>query len=1230
MPDLLHRLSGRAFWRAWVCALVAFAASALVQLHYGSKLINTRAPRGIVSLELAGTQSATKEILLSWSDSAQADALLGLCWDFLFLAIYGLVLAHACAWSGRTLDRVLTNHPRSWSRIGLVFAWMAWIAAFCDASEDICLLLEFRIGPGPVLARLACGFAGAKFMLLLLCLLFVLHGALIDWPKRAPATTPLMRLRDLELFLLPMLVLAAFVNVEGGIVLGIFVLMVGYYSRHGFLRHLLRYLADHPSQALILCLLYLLVYGLIGKGLGIANLLWPDFWLARILSSLGATMLLGLLGVSAYYLMPESGQHGESGQREIVTELSSFLETYSWHWPSGWLEPKGLEASEISKLLRVARLPFLLMLLLPALLPGAFPYVTPVAPIYSGKARIAWLAGLHSDVRFGSAAWLFALTLWLTGILLGVVVFKLMNWVSPSLSASRKSVWIGLVLCVCFGALDLLVVPVHLRPCLLPFGIPVGWMLVKAQDMSGRPRNERGQTQTRAGIQNGDAERAQVPGEPETAAGIRNGDAESHLRKAYRKATAAPHWATISPVKWRSFYRFCYTIIIVYIFMATTLYSVVAVPPALAIYMAIGLVSIGVLAFTLRFTRRWRFIAAAILLLGFGMLNGDHQFRYAGMDYRTKESAPGKDAPDLGQKIKHYIENFRVNQTPPANSLLADRDVLCQWERFMLGLSEPRADCSSTVPPQTPQQQKPKLAVVCVTGGASRSAYWSARMLDRIERRIGGFHKNVRLITGASGGMLGTSYYVRWLLDGGPDHPDWMARHPDWVEEIPVNSLEEVARHVALRSQFYALGNWAREQPYDRGTVLERTWGRLNGTTFKALRDGEAVGELPSLVFSPMTIEDGRRLLISNLDLRCRSESPWDQTQDRVLALNQGNLIDWRPESPSERLYSLSAIEYGKFFPNPEQLRLSTAVRMSASFPWISPAVALPGTPSLRVVDAGYYDSYGVSVAVSWIFQNQPWLCKHTSGVVLVQIRDCLSFDSRFSYSASDSSSGLLAWLWSRLESVHSPIDGAIQARETVSMFRNDQEVSLLGSLFEQTMEPGFFSTVIFENAADATPRDSDHTSWPGDELVRYLETGHAAPDSGPGLTKDVGPDLSEQIRSAEDVKALAESGVEVAMNWYLTASELRALDQSMPRVDDNKALASNKSRRQKRLEQLAALVNRGDMPRTGDGPALRWKDDYERLRPLALREYARARNFERLEALARWMQETRGRRKDK
>ena len=117
--------------------------------------------------------------------------------------------------------------------------------------------------------------------------------------------------------------------------------------------------------------------------------------------------------------------------------------------------------------------------------------------------------------------------------------------------------------------------------------------------------------------------------------------------------------------------------------------------------------------------------------------------------------------------------------------------------------------------------------------------------------------------------------------------------------------------------------------------------------------DGEREGWRPSLIISPMVVEDGRALLISNL---------------RLTDLSGG-------------------MEFFRLFPAARSIKLSTALRMNAAFPYVTPAVNLPTQPPRRVVDAGYLDNYGVGLAADWLMRHRDWLKQHTSRVILIQIR---------------------------------------------------------------------------------------------------------------------------------------------------------------------------------------------------------------------------------------------------
>jgi predicted acylesterase/phospholipase RssA len=383
--------------------------------------------------------------------------------------------------------------------------------------------------------------------------------------------------------------------------------------------------------------------------------------------------------------------------------------------------------------------------------------------------------------------------------------------------------------------------------------------------------------------------------------------------------------------------------------------------------------------------------------------------------------------------------------------------------------------------------RRPPLVIVSTSGGSIRAAFWTVRVLSNLELQseFPGFPYHIRLVTGASGGMLGASLYVSDLSenDAAESHK---GRDPDRITaalRLQRDCLTPVARSLAL----FDLPGMISSRPleYDRGRALEDAWVLVDqegherkplDIPFRQLAQGERAGWRPSLVLSPMLVEDGRRLLVSNLDLS-------------HLTLNRGSLLveprsrrlsDQVADGPSSRdedLYSLSAYEFFRLFPGAEDFRLATAVRMSATFPFISPAVSLPMRPPRRVVDAGYYDNFGVNLASMWLAEHREAIVAETSGVVLIQIRAFASQreilhdqkppDISPLFATSDNEDRSLS---NGFRFLSSPLQAVLQARRSVMSYRNDEQLEVLSAWFrDRTRQPDFFQTVSFECPASAS-----------------------------------------------------------------------------------------------------------------------------------------------------------------
>ncbi len=546
------------------------------------------------------------------------------------------------------------------------------------------------------------------------------------------------------------------------------------------------------------------------------------------------------------------------------------------------------------------------------------------------------------------------------------------------------------------------------------------------------------------------------------------------------------------------------------------------IAPAVAIIAALAMLAMAS-AFLRIFLPLWGRVAAFVLLVLLVTVNNNDPFcfRFENMAYGKPRDLPKEVETlyptDIGARNPDAPDLPASTMADECEPLLKNDVTLKAW----------RNHCQ-TAPGSGSDPSNPRLVIVCTSGGAIRAGYWTATVLDRLGGKIPNFHRHVRIITGASGGIVGASYYVTWLRDRLAPQDAVPEAGPlpkfGWIRLIPIESLRAVARSLALRESLLAgsrlVVNLFGAYP-DRGVNLEKDWVALRYPLSK-LRPFEEKGELPSLIISPMTVEDGRRLLISNLDLSVLDEPkgpPPRPSPTNLLALTRGSML--APDRGPEKLspMSLTGIEYFKVFcpRGPNDLMLSTAARISATFPYVSPAVNLPTNPPLRVVDAGYYDNYGVDVAAAWIFANRIWIEKNTSGVLIVQIRDALSVADRFGYSPEDE--GWYASIFRGLQFFSSPIDAVSRARYSSSAFRNDALVAGLSDYFsEKTGKREFLTTAVFELASRTVqPIRGPVWEWPGDGL-------------------------DQKIAYAD-----SSQSTEVAMSWYLTVAERQAIDMAIP-----------------------------------------------------------------------------------
>jgi hypothetical protein len=275
-------------------------------------------------------------------------------------------------------------------------------------------------------------------------------------------------------------------------------------------------------------------------------------------------------------------------------------------------------------------------------------------------------------------------------------------------------------------------------------------------------------------------------------------------------------------------------------------------------------------------------------------------------------------------------------------------------------------------------ESKPILFLVNTSGGGSRSATFTMSILQRLDSLSKGkLMRKTFLITGASGGMLGAAYFreLSRLRDEG-DSSIHLQNHR-YIDDISGDLLNTlfssfVARDLASPAQKFTVGK--NEYVKDRGFAFEQklnenTRGVLN-RQLKDIAPEEAAARMPLLLFNPVITRDSRALVISTQPVSFLMRPRFDST--KIPAMDP------------------DAIDFGALFAKqePMDLRLLTALRMNATFPYVLPNVWLPTRPVIDVMDAGFRDNFGEMNAIRFLNAFREWLQENTSGVVLLQIRD--------------------------------------------------------------------------------------------------------------------------------------------------------------------------------------------------------------------------------------------------
>jgi hypothetical protein len=365
--------------------------------------------------------------------------------------------------------------------------------------------------------------------------------------------------------------------------------------------------------------------------------------------------------------------------------------------------------------------------------------------------------------------------------------------------------------------------------------------------------------------------------------------------------------------------------------------------------------------------------------------------------------------------------------------------------------------------------KNPTVVAVAASGGGYRATFWSAQVLDtiRAEPRLAHFARDLRVLTGASGGMVALAYLAAGVEDG-----QWPAlpleaqidadvraggqaarRHEEDAGPHAVDSLQPILRSLVLHDLPAQVGlagafGWVGKafgwpEISDRGVALERQWKTLD-RRFADLAPGEVEGTRPMLLVAPMISETGEPLVIANGALVAN----WADGCDAPLQL--------RELSPS----GFSG------------LKIARAVRANASFPKVSPPLRISFETRDHLTDAGFVDNLGVDLMVRFFSQDsiRSWFKDTGANLVLVQIRAYPTHPTGGSETTKHtgrchrSDAGPPEQLSRIYFHLTSTTQSLLNARTAGNIERADQQIHLLSKLY-----PGRVRTVVFENRTNVS-----------------------------------------------------------------------------------------------------------------------------------------------------------------
>jgi hypothetical protein len=396
------------------------------------------------------------------------------------------------------------------------------------------------------------------------------------------------------------------------------------------------------------------------------------------------------------------------------------------------------------------------------------------------------------------------------------------------------------------------------------------------------------------------------------------------------------------------------TILLAFVFMIFIAFfldnNIFQIPAAASIllFFAIMIAVIGALSY---FLKSWSLLFMILVFITLNVLYKydiiDPRNKAYGLNY-SKENRP-----------EYTLESLQSLNTP--EKIESDKknmvSILNKWK-------------------QNQGEEKPLMVVLNFSGGGVRSASFSMNVLQELDSITNGtIMKKTMLMTGASGGMLAAAYFreLSRLKTNGAKINLEDKKYLNNISEDLLNPVFSslIARDLISPSQKFSYGpyRYVKDRGYAFEEKLDHNTKNILDKPIGFYKESEMKAQIPLMILSSTVTRDFKKMLISSQPISFMMQTEYKDSTTKMTG----------PD----------AIDFAALFKNqdPMNLRMLTALRMNATYPYILPSVWLPSKPVIDVMDAGLRDNSGAETSLRFLNVFRDWINENTRGVLVIQIR---------------------------------------------------------------------------------------------------------------------------------------------------------------------------------------------------------------------------------------------------